>query len=127
MDLSIPVRYSGSHGKPPDSFWSAWPAEPLMQLVYVASALILWIGWGRLKAVRPAAFPSIRGWSLTAGMTAIGLALFSPIATYSEVLFSMHMVQHLLLLLVAPPLLLLGRPLVPFLQALPRPIRRVIA
>lgn len=44
------------------------------------------------------------------GILTIGLALVSPIEPLAEVLQSIHMVQHLLLTLIAPPLLLLGTP-----------------
>lgn len=54
------------------------------------------------------------------------MALLSPIAIYSERLFFMHMVQHLLLLLIAPPLLLMGAPLVPSLWGLPTSLRRAV-
>lgn len=54
----------------------------------------------------------------------MALALLSPIAVYSERLFFMHMVQHLLLLLIAPPLLWLGTPLLPSLWGLPGVARR---
>jgi len=46
-----------------------------------------------------------------AGMAAVAVALLSPVAAYAEALLSLHMVQHLLLTLVAAPLLALGRPL----------------
>lgn len=127
MFEQLPVRYSGTHGDPPDSFWTAWPNEPLMQVLFVASCLVLWIGWGRLKETSPSAFPSWRGWSLTAGMASLGIALLSPVAVYSDFLFTMHMVQHLLLLTVTPPLLLQGKPLVPFLHGLPKRVRQPIA
>jgi putative membrane protein len=65
----------------------------------------------------------LRAAAFFAGIIAVALALLSPIAVYSERLFFMHMIQHLLLLLVAPPLLLLGRPLVPSLWGLPAPWR----
>ena len=55
-----------------------------------------------------------------AGWTVLMIALLSPIATFSEALFSIHMTQHELLMLVAAPLLTLGRPLVPLMWALPR-------
>jgi putative copper resistance protein D len=44
------------------------------------------------------------------GVAVIGIALVSPIDVYSDELFSVHMVQHLLLAMVAPPLLALGAP-----------------
>lgn len=49
-------------------------------------------------------------WYFGAGLLTIFIALQSPIDTFSDQLFSMHMVQHLLLVLIAPPLLLLGTP-----------------
>jgi putative membrane protein len=67
---------------------------------------------GRLPGRERAAF--------AAGWIVLAIALLSPIATFSAVLFSVHMTQHELLMLVAAPLLTLGRPLVPMLFALPR-------
>jgi putative copper resistance protein D len=45
-----------------------------------------------------------------AGLGVLGLALLSPIDTYAQVLFSIHMVQHMLLTMIAAPLLVLGTP-----------------
>jgi putative membrane protein len=59
-----------------------------------------------------------------AGWLVLAFALLSPIATMSEWLFSVHMTQHELLMLVAAPLLAIGRPLVPMLWALPEQWRR---
>jgi putative membrane protein len=52
------------------------------------------------------------------------MALVSPLHPLGEVLFSAHMVQHELMMVVAAPLLVLGRPLVPFVWALPQHWRR---
>jgi putative membrane protein len=63
----------------------------------------------------------LRRWqifSFAAGWIALVLALLSPIATVSEVLFSVHMTQHELLMVVAAPLLVLARPLAAFVWAL---------
>jgi putative membrane protein len=64
-----------------------------------------------------------RAASYGAGIVAIALALLSPIDRASDVLFSAHMVQHELLMLVAAPLVVLGRPLAPAVWALPRGAR----
>ena len=58
------------------------------------------------------------------GLFLIFLALVSPIAPLSQYLFSVHMVQHMLLIMFAPPLLWLANPMPVFLWALPRPQRR---
>lgn len=59
-----------------------------------------------------------------AGLLAIFLALASPIEAYSSFLLHIHMVQHLLLMMAAPPLLWLGDPLLPLLRGLPAPVRQ---
>jgi putative membrane protein len=64
---------------------------------------------------------SLAFWS---GWCALGVALVSPVHGLGAVLFSAHMIQHEVLMLIAAPLLVLGRPLPLFLWALPRPWRR---
>lgn len=49
-------------------------------------------------------------WYFAAGLAAIFIALLSPIDLLADMLFLMHMLQHLLLMMVAPPLVLLGLP-----------------
>lgn len=60
------------------------------------------------------------------GLLAVLLALESPIDTFSTRLFAVHMVQHLLLLMIAPPLLLLGKPIPVLLVGLPRGLVRAV-
>ncbi len=52
------------------------------------------------------------------------LAIASPLDAFAGLLLSAHMVQHLLLMSVVPPLILLGSPLLPLLRGLPRKIAR---
>lgn len=54
--------------------------------------------------------PRQRAWWFVAGTLAVGVALASPVAAYDDKLLWVHMVQHVLLLTVAPPLILLGWP-----------------
>jgi cytochrome c oxidase assembly factor CtaG/cytochrome c2 len=54
-----------------------------------------------------------------AGMAILFAALVSPVHEMSEQLLSAHMVQHLLLMFAAPPLLVYGRPVIAFLWAFP--------
>jgi cytochrome c oxidase assembly factor CtaG len=60
-------------------------------------------------------------------MASILLALVSPLDVVSRALFSAHMVQHLLLMMAAPPLLVLGDPMTATLWALPITARRAVA
>ena len=62
--------------------------------------------------------------SFLCGWLVLAVALLSPIATMADWLFSVHMTQHELLMLVAAPLIAIGRPLVPMLFALPQRWRR---
>jgi putative membrane protein len=60
------------------------------------------------------------------GIAAIVAALASPIDTLAHELFSVHMVQHMLLVTVGAPLLLLGAPVRPLLRGLPLALRRSV-
>lgn len=74
-------------------------------------------------ARRATAWPLRRTASFLAGLACVMVALQSGLDAYDDRMLSVHMVQHMLLLLVAPPLLLGGRPLVLALRVLP-PRRR---
>lgn len=54
------------------------------------------------------------------GTISIWIAVASPLAALDHELLSVHMVQHLLLMAVAPPLILLGRPALPLLHSMPK-------
>ncbi len=82
-------------------------------------------GWRQIGRHDPSRsiLPSWRLWCFFLGLATILVALLSPIGVYDDVFFFMHMIQHLLLMLVAAPLLLLGAPLLPMLWAFPRNVR----
>jgi len=114
------VPASAGHGEPAGSFWRSWPAAARPLIGVAVAGLVYAVG--RRRLVRRGAgdvVPGWRAWCFGLGLLAIAIALLSPLASYSERLFSMHMAQHLLLLLIAPPLLWLGAPLPPVLWGLP--------
>jgi putative membrane protein len=83
-------------------------------------------GWWRLRGI---GHPPPR-WRLALyglGLAAIAAALLSPIDDLADELFPVHMVQHLLLTMVAAPLVLLGNPLPIVLWGVPRRVRRWLA
>ena len=96
----------------PHEIWHAWSWEPAVVLGLAAAALIYSLGIARLwkEAGRGRSVGLWRAGCLAAGLLTLGLALLSPLDSLAETLFSAHMVQHLLLMLVAPPLLVLGAP-----------------
>jgi len=57
------------------------------------------------------------------GLAALLAALASPIDVYASLSFTVHMVQHMLLTVVAAPLLMLGAPIRPLLRGLPAVVR----
>jgi putative membrane protein len=107
----------------------AWSIDPLPIAAAAVAAIAYLTFAGSVAAAHPANRPA--GWRTAAflgGLGAILLALVSPIETYEGQLFSVHMVQHMLLELVAAPLLLLGAPVTLALRvARPSVRRRLLA
>jgi putative membrane protein len=85
----------------------------------VAAALYAGLYLWAVHRVRRS-WPALRTASFLAGIACVVVALESGIDPYDDRLLSVHMVQHLLLLTLAPLLLLCGRPALLALQALPR-------
>ena len=108
-------------------FWTGWDWEPGILIPLIVSAVLYGRGLRRLWDEHIGR--GIRVWEVACfaiGWMVTALALLSPVHELSEQLFSMHMVQHELLMVVAAPLLVLGRPLVPMHWALPSSARRFI-
>jgi putative membrane protein len=100
------------HGEA-DFSWTRWPIHPS---VVIGCALLLWlyymgIGPWRIKYRWGNAPSPAQPISFTAGVVVIMLSLNGPLHELSDnYLFSAHMVQHLVLTLLMPPLLLAGCP-----------------
>jgi cytochrome c oxidase assembly factor CtaG len=107
------------HGGQPHNWHDlarAWSFEPLVIISLIVTAILFAVGLYRLNR------RSIRSWEalcFAGGWLALFIALVSPLHAWGRVLFSAHMTQHEVLMLVAAPLLVLGRPLIAFLWALP--------
>ena len=111
-----------------------WPIEPWVLLgVEVTAILYLWGRtnhppplWGRV---------GVRGWSAArwraiafwSGLGIIVLALDTPLETLARQLFWAHMTQHLLLIMVAAPLLVVASPWLQIWRGLPLSVRRPVA
>ena len=103
---------------------TSWSLDSKIALGVVAFFLLFLRGWRVLHRTSPERFPTWRLWAFFGGLAASWLAIASPLDAFSGLLLSAHMVQHLLLMSVAPPLLLLGTPLLPLLRGLPRKFAR---
>lgn len=100
--------------------WSAFPATVLIVLVFL-TGWYLRAGW--LLHLRGRRWSHWKTASFLGGLLAIDLALQSPIVPDSMVHFQTHVIQHLLLMVVAPPLLALGAPSTLLLQTSSRPTK----
>lgn len=115
LALALPAR-TIAHGEdaPAPTFPDVlllWRPEPIL-LIALAAAAIGWVILTRRVSVAHPAKPH-PGWRSAAFLSALAvlaLALISPIEAYEGQLFSVHMLQHMLIELVAAPLLLLGAP-----------------
>ena len=104
-----------------------WTPEPAVVLPLLAAALVWLALVRRIDRAHPATpVPRRRTVAFLLGLGAIAVALLSGIEAYDTTLFSIHMVQHLLLTLVAAPLLVLAAPVTTLLRAATPNVRRRI-
>jgi putative membrane protein len=101
---------------------TAWQSGPFALLVL---AVVILVGYWYLRAdwmlsARGRRWPWTRTVAFLAGLVAVDLALQSPVATFTGTYFQAHVAQHLLLMVVAPPLLALGAPSTLLLQTASR-------
>lgn len=129
--LAATTATAAAHGPPRPPYdgewWAAWNwKQPLVvtnlsivTAVYCLGLFRLWrrAGMGKTISIRQAAM-------FASGMVMLVIALMSPIDVFSDELSWMHMIQHMLLVGVAAPLLVMGTPFLVSLWALPLAWRR---
>src|SRR5947209_2784668 len=108
---------------PLDAFLLSWPFDPWLLLGLFLPGCLYWRGWRVLRRRDPSRWHPGQPAAFLGGLAAIFLALASPIEPFASLLLQVHMLQHLLLMMAAPPLLWLGEPLFPLLRGLPKPVR----
>jgi cytochrome c oxidase assembly factor CtaG len=81
-----------------------------LTLLLLITALVYMRGWYRVRTTFPNMIPTWRVAVFAAGMFSIWIAIGSPLAHRDQELLSIHMVQHLLLMVIGAPLILLGAP-----------------
>jgi putative membrane protein len=107
--------------------WTSWSLQPPVVVGLAGAA------WGYARGVQTLwsgkRRRGVTGWQVACfigGLLALFVAFVSPVHSLSSELLWVHMVQHVLLVLVAAPLLVVGAPLVPMTLALPLSWRRRI-
>jgi len=113
----------------PDDIWSVWTLSPLPT---IALLLVSWLYARGVATIwrHGGVGRGIRRWQagcFAAGMLALAIAILSPLDTLGDALLAAHMTQHMLFLVIAPPLLVLGAPMTAMLVALPREWRARLA
>jgi putative copper resistance protein D len=108
----------------PVGAFTAWEFAPLVSgvltLFAVAYLAAVWLA-ARRHPARP--WPARRILAFLLGLATVAVATQGSPAVYDDVLLSAHMAQHLLLIMVAPPLLILGRPVTLLLRVARTPLR----
>jgi len=122
--FALTVLVFGHEGElhPTASFFSTWAFDPLVVFSLLVTALLYSVGIVRLWRTAKVG-SGISGWeaaSFGAGWISLVIALVSPLHPWGEVLFSAHMTQHEILMLISAPLIVMGRPLIATMWALPR-------
>jgi putative membrane protein len=110
----------------PGNAWHAWVWQPAAAAVLLVTAVVYLWGARTMwrEAGRGRALPAWRAGGFAAGLVAVAVALFSPLDPLGGQLCAAHMIQHLLLLTVAAPLLAEGAPSRAMLWAFPAAARR---
>jgi cytochrome c oxidase assembly factor CtaG len=95
-------------------------------MLTIVAALVYLRGWFQHRCTSLHVIEAWRAGSFVLGLFSIWIALASPIAKWDETLLTGHMIQHLLLMTFAPPLILLSEPVMILLRGLPQRFVRSI-
>ena len=86
----------------------------------IITAAVYYRGWLAIRRTRPAQFPLWRLSAFVLALLILWTAIASPLDAFADAMLSAHMIEHLLLMSVVPPLIWLANPTVPLLRGLPR-------
>jgi putative membrane protein len=97
----------------------SWELPVWLTLAFFVTAGVYLRGWLRLRSTRSNAVPAWRAGGVLLGLFMIWVAVASPLASCDGGSLTVHMVQHLLLMTFAPPLIFLGAPVIALWHGLP--------
>lgn len=108
------------HGTADGPFLTAWAFHPIVVFGLLAAASAYAFGLHRLREAGQREWPVWHSVFFFSGLAATTVALLGPIDTFNDEVFFLHMIQHIVLMDMAAPLILLGRPVQLALRAIPR-------
>ena len=97
----------------------SWHLHPPVEALILLSVAVYATGWWKIHQRRPDYFTLRHLLCFVAGEIALFVAIASPLHDLAEISLTAHMIQHVLLMMVIPPLILLGAPHLVFLFGLP--------
>src|ERR1700741_1194564 len=103
-----------------NAIFSSWELNPWVLAPTAFFGALYARGWLQLHRRAPHRFGFSQLTAFFAGLITVVFALCSPLHEFAGWLLTVHMIQHLLLMMVAPPLILLGTPYLPLLAGFPR-------
>jgi len=104
----------------------SWTLPVPLTVATAVAVLVYLTGWRRLHAASAYVIAPWRAFCFLLGVFLVWVAVGSPLVALDEQLLTVHMVQHLLLMTIAPALILLGAPMMPLLLGLPRHVVRSV-
>lgn len=108
---AVPPRFTGA------ALLHGWDFEPLVIVPVVAVAVLYLIAYRRVRRQPRPVFPAYRAWAFLASLLVLVISVDGPFDTYSDVDLAVHMGQHMLMLNLVCPLLVLGAPVTLALRA----------
>jgi putative membrane protein len=111
---------------PPHMHAQSWQVSALLSLTVGCTALAYLAGWRRLRSNSSNVNHAWHLASCLLGLFLIWLAVASPVAALDAQWLTAHMAKHLLLMTIAPPLVMLGTPLLVLWHGLPRPVANAV-
>jgi len=97
----------------------SWSVPPAATFAIALTALIYVRGWWLLRRAGSPNIAPRQAMTFLLGLFSLWVALASPMDVFNSFVLTAHMLQHMVLMMIAPPLLLLGAPLVPLVRGLP--------
>jgi putative membrane protein len=108
------------------SLLNEWSPPLVLDAIILLFAVLYFRGWIALRRSSPGLLSPGQLAAFFAGIFWLWFAIGSPLAAFDDASLTVHMSQHILLMLVVPPLVLVGAPALPLLHGLPQWFVRTI-